>query len=103
MLPALARLNPFTTPEARRLAVLFAVVYFAQGMWYLPNQTISIDLKDRGLTAGQVAMFFAITSIPWLLKPLYSFAPAITRGLRGQRRLLRFPLREPRADVSRRQ
>jgi MFS family permease len=68
---ALARLNPFTTPEARRLAVLFGVVYFAQGMWYLPNQTITIDLKERGFTAGQVATFFAITTLPWLLKPLY--------------------------------
>jgi MFS family permease len=71
MLTALVRQNPFTTTEARRLAGLFGVVYFAQGMWYLPNQTITIDLKERGFTAGQVAMFFGITSIPWLLKPLY--------------------------------
>ena len=39
---ALARLNPFTTPEARRLGVLFGVVYFAQGMWYLPNQAVTV-------------------------------------------------------------
>ena len=51
---------PFTTPEARRLALLFGVVYFAQGMWYLPNQTITIILKERGCSApGQVADFFA--------------------------------------------
>jgi MFS family permease len=71
MLDRLARLNPFKTPEAQRLAVLFAVVYFAQGMWYLPKQTITIVLKDRGLSAGQVADFFFITTIPWLIKPVY--------------------------------
>src|SRR6266581_1739140 len=54
-----------------RLAVLFAIVYFAQGMWYLPVQVVTISLKDRGLSAGQVADFFAITIIPWLIKPAY--------------------------------
>ncbi len=66
-----ARLNPFKTPEAKRLAVLFGVVYFAQGMWYLPNQTLTIILKERGLSAGQVADFFLIATIPWLIKPVY--------------------------------
>jgi MFS family permease len=66
-----ARLNPFTTPEARRLALLFGVVYFAQGMWYLPNQTITVIFKDSGLSAGQVANFFVISTTPWLLKPVY--------------------------------
>jgi predicted MFS family arabinose efflux permease len=65
------RLNPFTTPETRRFALLFAVVYFAQGMWYLPNQAIAIVLKDAGFTAGGVANFFAIAAAPWLVKPLY--------------------------------
>src|SRR5205823_1287831 len=55
MLEWARRLHPFTTPESQRLALLFGVVYFAQGMWYLPNQAITIVLKDRGLTAGQVA------------------------------------------------
>src|SRR5437667_9820904 len=67
----LERFNPFKTPEAKRLAVMFGVVYFAQGMWYLPNQTITIILKDRGLSAGQVAACFLITRIPWLIKPAY--------------------------------
>jgi MFS family permease len=68
----LARLHPFTTPEAQRLALLFGVVYFAQGMWYLPNQTITIVFKDTfGLSAGQVATFFSIAVIPWLFKPVY--------------------------------
>src|SRR6266478_2163668 len=67
----LVRLNPFKTPDTQRLAVLFGVVYFAQGMWYLPNQAITIVLKDRGLAAGQVADFFLITIIPWFIKPVY--------------------------------
>jgi MFS family permease len=67
----LGRLNPFTTPDARRLALLFAIVYFAQGMWYLPNQTITIVLKERGYSAGQVATFFLITTVPWMIKPVY--------------------------------
>jgi MFS family permease len=71
MLEWARRLHPFTTPESQRLALLFGVVYFAQGMWYLPNQTITIVLKDRGLSAGQVAAFFAISTVPWLIKPVY--------------------------------
>src|SRR4030095_12507006 len=91
MLALIRRLNPFKTPDARRLALLFGVVYFAQGMWYLPNQTIrivtqvrgpsarctcpnktiTIVRKERGLSPGQVADFFLITIIPWLIKPVY--------------------------------
>ena len=67
----LRTLHPFQTPDAQRLAVLFAVVYFAQGMWYLPNQTLTIVLKERGLSAGQVATFFTFSTIPWLIKPAY--------------------------------
>jgi MFS family permease len=67
----LAALNPFKTPDARRLALLFAIIYFAQGMWYLPKQPITIALKDRGLSAGQVADFFFIATLPWLIKPVY--------------------------------
>src|SRR5262244_4076747 len=71
MLDRLRALHPFQTPDTRRLAVLFAVVYFAQGMWYLPNQTLTIVLKERGLSAGQVATFFTVSTIPWLIKPVY--------------------------------
>ena len=67
----LRRLHPFHTPEARRLAVLFAVVYFAQGMYGLPDQAIAIGFKDQGLTADRVANFFLLASIPWFIKPLY--------------------------------
>jgi hypothetical protein len=59
-------------PEARRLALIFAVVYFAQGMWYLPNLSLTFLLKEAlHLSAGQTADFFAITIIPWLIKPVY--------------------------------
>jgi MFS family permease len=81
----LGRLHPFQTPDARRLALLFAVVYFAQGMWYLPNLTITLTLKDRGLSAGQVADFFAITVIPWLIKPVYGLTSDFV-PLAGSRR-----------------
>ncbi len=67
--PALA---PFRNPEARRLALVFAVVYFAQGMWNLPVQGITFTLKQRfGYSATNVATLFSITTIPWLVKPLY--------------------------------
>lgn len=63
--------HPFQSPEARRLALLFAIVYFAQGMIYLPDQVVAIVFKERGLTAGQLAAFTWITTIPWFIKPLY--------------------------------
>ena len=70
---ALASLRVFReNPETRRLALIFAVVYFAQGMWYLPNLSITFLLKDNlGLSAAQTAAFFAITVLPWLIKPVY--------------------------------
>ena len=71
MLERLRRLHPFQTVDAERLAILFAVVYFAQGMWSLPNQTLIITLKERGLSAGQVATFFTFSIVPWLVKPAY--------------------------------
>ena len=69
----LATLKPFVEhAEARRLAIVFAIVYFAQGMWYLPNLSITFLLKETlGLSAAQTATFFTITTIPWLVKPVY--------------------------------
>ena len=43
---------PFYSPESRRLAAFFAVVYFAQGMWSLPNQALKMALKDRRVSAS---------------------------------------------------
>jgi MFS family permease len=86
MLHAIRRLHPFTTPESERLALLFAIVYFAQGMWYLPNQTITIVLKDAGLSAGLIANFFAVSTAPWLIKPVYGMISDFM-PLFGRRRL----------------
>ncbi|MGH6689290.1 MAG: MFS transporter [Gammaproteobacteria bacterium] len=71
MLARLARLHPFQTPQAQRLAILFAVVYFAQGMWNLPVQTMTVVLKERGLSSSAVADFFLLSMIPWVIKPVY--------------------------------
>lgn len=65
------REHPFQSPEARRLALLFAIIYFAQGIIYLPDQVVAIVFKERGLTAGQLAAFTWITTIPWFIKPAY--------------------------------
>ncbi len=99
MLARLGRAHPFQTPEARRFAILFAVVYLAQGMWYLPNQTITIVLKERGLSAGDVASFFAITTIPWLIKPVYGLVSDFV-PLFGRRRKSYFLVTSTLAGLS---
>lgn len=66
--------------------LVFAIVYFAQGMWYLPNLSITFLLKDTfGLSAAQTATFFSITVIPWLIKPVYGLVSDFV-PLFGQRR-----------------
>jgi len=35
------------------------------------RKTLTITLKERGLSAGQVATFFSFSIIPWLIKPAY--------------------------------
>ncbi len=67
----LVHLLPFKTAESQRLALLFVIVYFAQGMSALPVQVITISFKDQGLNADDIATFFLLTSIPWFLKPVY--------------------------------
>src|SRR2546422_697842 len=99
MLALLARLNPFKTADAKRLAVMFGVVYFAQGMWYLPNQAITIVLKDRGLSAGQAADFFLIALIPWIIKPVYGLLSDFV-PLFGRRRQSYFLLTSALAGVA---
>jgi len=95
----LARLNPFKTREAKRLAFLFGVVYFAQGMWYLPEQTITIVLKDRGLSASQVADFALIAWLPWFIKPVYGLLSDFV-PLFGRRRQSYFLLTSAVAGVA---
>jgi MFS family permease len=68
----LHRLHPFQSPDARRLAVLFAVVYFSQGMYYVSSQPVTFTLKEKlGLSAAQVGTFGWITLFPWIIKPAY--------------------------------
>ena len=86
MLARLARLHPFRTPEAQRLAILFAVVYFAQGMWSLPAQTMTIVLKERGLSSSAVADFFLLSTIPWIIKPVYGLLSDLVPLFRRRRK-----------------
>lgn len=75
----------FKTAEAKRFAALFAIIYFAQGMSALTDQTISITFKDQGFEADDVAAFFLLASIPWFIKPLYGLISDFL-PLFGQRR-----------------
>src|SRR5499426_2009549 len=95
----LAQLNPFRTRETKRLALLFGVVYFAQGMWYLPEQTITIVLKDRGLSASQVADFLLIAWLPWFVKPIYGLLSDFV-PLFGRRRQSYFLLTSAAAGLA---
>lgn len=81
----LQRLHPFKTARTQHLAILFAIVYFAQGMSALPIQVIAISFKDQGLEADDVAAFFLFASIPWFIKPLYGLISDFL-PLFGQRR-----------------
>ncbi len=69
----LAALKVFTEkPGTRRLALLFAWVYFAQGMWALPDLSLTFLLKEKfSFSPADVATFFTIATIPWYIKPLY--------------------------------
>ena len=72
MFSLIERLSPFRTPDGRRLAMLFAIVYFSQGMYHVADQVLTLTLKERlGLSPSQVATFGTITLVPWLIKPVY--------------------------------
>ena len=77
---------PFYSPESRRLAAFFAVVYFAQGMWSLPNQALKMALKDRRVSASGIEAFFAAGTLPWLLKPAYGLLSDLV-PIAGRRRV----------------
>jgi MFS family permease len=92
-------LDPFRTPDARRLATLFAVVYFAQGMWGLPIQPMTIVLKERGLSSAAVADFMLISTVPWLIKPVYGLLSDFV-PLFGRRRKSYFLIMSALASAS---
>ena len=77
---------PFYSPASRRLGAFFAVVYFAQGMWSLPNQALKMALKDRRVSASGIEAFFAAATLPWLLKPAYGLLSALV-PIAGRRRV----------------
>jgi MFS family permease len=65
-------LAAFRHPLARRLALVFAVVYFSQGMYYLPDQPLKFALKQHfGFSPSQIATLYAIIRFPWNIKPVY--------------------------------
>src|SRR5690242_5479516 len=68
-------MNERDRSEVRRLAVLFGVVYFAQGICQvvcLLNQPLSYFLrKHLGYTADHIAAFRYALMIPWMIKPAY--------------------------------
>ena len=68
----LDRAIPFKSPDARRLALLFAVVYFSQGMYHVADQVLTLTLKEQlGLSPSRVGKFGTIILIPWVIKPIY--------------------------------
>jgi len=72
ILARLHSLHPFRSRDSQRLAMLFAVVYFSQGMYYVFAQPLTLTLKETlGLSAMQVGTFGTITLLPWVIKPVY--------------------------------
>jgi MFS family permease len=68
----LERVSPFKTADGRRLAMLFAVVYFSQGMYHVADQVLTLTLKETlGLSPAQVGTFGTIVLVPWVIKPIY--------------------------------
>lgn len=69
----LGSLTPFIQGlDARRLALVFAIVYFAQGLSHLPDLSITFFLKDElDFSAAQTAALFSLMGLPWLIKPIY--------------------------------
>lgn len=62
-------------PYVRRLFILFALAYFAQGLGQaggLISQPLNYYLKvGLGLNTAQVSNYLAILTFPWVIKPLY--------------------------------
>ena len=68
--------QPLRQKGVRGFALLFATVYFVQGILDLSsglaNLPIQYFLKEEmGLTAAQVGFFFAAIGLGWTIKPLY--------------------------------
>ncbi len=63
------------TAYARRLIILFGLVYFCQGIGQhvgLVSQPLQFFFKQAlGLNPAQVTEYLAILTLPWAIKPLY--------------------------------
>jgi MFS family permease len=61
--------------EVRRMATLFGAVYFAQGIYQLQTllaQPVKYYLRQGvGYPADQIAGFFWLATLPWMIKPAY--------------------------------
>lgn len=72
-----------------QLALLFGVIYFVQGMGDpttgLDSQPDEALLRQWGETANNVALFGALLSLPWCLKPLFALLSDVV-PLRGSHR-----------------
>jgi len=54
--------------------ILFAIIYFGQGIFALPSQSIFYWLKETlGLSVDKLSYISAICTIPWTIKPLYGW------------------------------
>lgn len=72
-----------------RLALLFGVIYFVQGMSEpttgLVSQPDEALLRQWGKTADDVALFGALLALPWCLKPIFALISDLL-PLRGSHR-----------------
>lgn len=52
--------------------LLFALIYFGQGIYGLPDQSIFYLMKETwNLGVDKIAYIGALITIPWIIKPLY--------------------------------
>ncbi len=67
--------EPDVSRYARRLIILFGLVYFCQGIGQhvgLISQPLQFFFKQAlGLNPAQVTEYLAILTLPWTIKPLY--------------------------------
>jgi len=58
----------------RILYILFALTYFTQGVGSLASQPLYYYLRETlGISVATIMWLGSITSLPWLIKPLYGF------------------------------
>lgn len=58
----------------RYLYILSALIYFTQGIGSLASQALYYYLRETlGLSIATIMSIGSITSIPWMIKPLYGF------------------------------